>query len=100
LPDPITRHSPDGSASDRRDTTDAIPSGHNVGASAQHFGPGRSEHAERQAVRERRGFTATLRWLAYDSPVARQMTADILDDGGPIVTQRGRDLAASIGPHL
>jgi transcriptional regulator with XRE-family HTH domain len=59
---------------------------------------------------QRRDYTATLHWLEYAhqtapdsvhySPVARQMTADTLDHGGTLITQRARDLATSISLHL
>jgi hypothetical protein len=57
-----------------------------------------------------RDYTATLHWLEYAhqtapdsvhySPTARQMTADTLDHGSTLITQRARDLATSISLHL
>ena len=53
---------------------------------------------------------ATLHWLetAYQtsadsvrySPTARQMTADAVDHGGPLISRRARSLAGSIGLPL
>jgi|SRR5712691_3789824 len=63
-----------------------------------------------RSYHQRRDYTAMLHWLEYAhqtapdsvhySPSARQMTADTLDHGGALVTQRARDLAASISLHL
>jgi hypothetical protein len=34
------------------------------------------------------------------SPTARQMTADVVDHGGPLISRRARSLAGSIGLPL
>jgi transcriptional regulator with XRE-family HTH domain/tetratricopeptide (TPR) repeat protein len=63
-----------------------------------------------RAYHQRRDYTATLNWLeqAYAtsrdsvqySPTARQMAADTVDHGGPLISRRARSLAGSIGLHL
>jgi transcriptional regulator with XRE-family HTH domain len=60
-----------------------------------------------RAYYQRRDYPATLHWLetAYQtsadsvrySPTARQMTADAVDHGGPLISRRARSLAGSIG---
>jgi transcriptional regulator with XRE-family HTH domain len=59
---------------------------------------------------QRRDYTATVHWLeeAYQtsadsvrySPTARQMAADAVDHGGPLISRRARSLAGSIGLQL
>jgi transcriptional regulator with XRE-family HTH domain len=63
-----------------------------------------------RSYRQRRDYTAMLHWLefAYQtatdsvhySPTARQMTAEAVDHGGPLVSRRARTLAASLGLPL
>jgi transcriptional regulator with XRE-family HTH domain len=63
-----------------------------------------------RAYHQRRDYTATLHWLetafatSHDSvqysPTARQMTADTVDHGGPLISRRARSLAGSIGLPL
>lgn len=63
-----------------------------------------------RAYHQRRDYTATLHWLeqAYAtsresvrfSPTARQMAADTVDHGGPLISRRARSLAGSIGLYL
>jgi transcriptional regulator with XRE-family HTH domain len=63
-----------------------------------------------RAYHQRRDYTATLHWLeqAYTtsrdsvrfSPTARQMAADTVDHGGPLISRRARSLAGSIGLYL
>lgn len=58
----------------------------------------------------RRDYPALLHWLEYAhqttqdsvhySPAARQMTAEVVENGGPLISRRARDLAASIGLPL
>jgi transcriptional regulator with XRE-family HTH domain len=60
-----------------------------------------------RSYHQRRDYTGALHWLeeAYRtsadsvrySPSARQMAADIVDHGGPLVSRRARSLAGSIG---
>jgi hypothetical protein len=63
-----------------------------------------------RAYHQRRDYPAALHWLetAYQactgsvhySPTARQMTAELVDHGGPLITRRARSLAASLGLPL
>jgi transcriptional regulator with XRE-family HTH domain len=63
-----------------------------------------------RAYHQRRDYPATLHWLeqayanSHDSvrysPAARQMTADTVDHGGPLISRRARSLAGSIGLPL
>ena len=63
-----------------------------------------------RSYHQRRDYPATLHWLetAYQtsadsvrySPTARQMTADAVDHGGPLISRRARSLAGSIGLPL
>lgn len=63
-----------------------------------------------RAYHQRRDFPGTLHWLeqayatSHDSvqysPTARQMTADTVDHGGPLISRRARSLAGSIGLPL
>jgi transcriptional regulator with XRE-family HTH domain len=63
-----------------------------------------------RAYHQRRDYPGTLNWLeqayatSHDSvqysPTARQMTADIVDHGGPLIGRRARSLAGSIGLPL
>ncbi|MFZ0166607.1 MAG: XRE family transcriptional regulator, partial [Trebonia sp.] len=63
-----------------------------------------------RAYHQRRDYTAALHWLeqayatSHDSvqysPTARQMTADTVDHGGPLISRRARSLAGSIGLPL
>lgn len=63
-----------------------------------------------RAYYQRRDYLATLNWLeqayatSHDSvqfsPTARQMTADTVDHGGPLISRRARSLAGSIGLPL
>jgi transcriptional regulator with XRE-family HTH domain len=63
-----------------------------------------------RAYHQRHDYTAMLHWLedAYRvstdsvrySPSARQMAADAVDHGGPLVSRRARSLAGSIGLPL
>jgi hypothetical protein len=63
-----------------------------------------------RAYHQRRDYPATLHWLetafatSHDSvqysPTARQMTADTVDHGGPLISRRARSLAGSIGLPL
>jgi hypothetical protein len=63
-----------------------------------------------RAYHQRHDYTATLHWLeqAYAtsrdsvrfSPTARQMAADTVDHGGPLISRRARSLAGSIGLYL
>jgi hypothetical protein len=63
-----------------------------------------------RAYHQRRDYPATLHWLetAYAtsqdsvqySPTARQMTAEAVDHGGPLISRRARSLAGSIGLPL
>jgi transcriptional regulator with XRE-family HTH domain len=60
-----------------------------------------------RAYHQRHDYSATLHWLeqayatSHDSvqysPTARQMTADTVDHGGPLISRRARSLAGSIG---
>jgi transcriptional regulator with XRE-family HTH domain len=60
-----------------------------------------------RSYHQRRDYPAALHWLetAYQtsadsvrySPTARQMTADAVDHGGPLISRRARSLARSIG---
>lgn len=59
---------------------------------------------------QRRDYPAALHWLEHAyatshdsvqfSPTARQMTADAVDHGGPLISRRARSLAGSIGLPL
>jgi len=63
-----------------------------------------------RSYHQRRDYPAMLHWLetAYAtsadsvrySPTARQMTADAVDHGGPLISRRARSLAGSIGLPL
>ena len=63
-----------------------------------------------RAYHQRRDYPATLHWLetayatSHDSvqysPTARQMTADTVDQGGPLISRRARSLSGSIGLPL
>jgi transcriptional regulator with XRE-family HTH domain len=63
-----------------------------------------------RAYHQRRDYSAALHWLeqayatSHDSvqysPTARQMTADTVDHGGPLISRRARSLAGSIGLPL
>lgn len=63
-----------------------------------------------RAYHQRHDYPATLHWLetafatSHDSvqysPTARQMTADVVDHGGPLISRRARSLAGSIGLPL
>src|SRR5215472_9942101 len=63
-----------------------------------------------RSYHQRRDYPAMLHWLEYArqtahdsvhySPAARQMTADAVENGGPLISRRARDLAASIGLPL
>jgi hypothetical protein len=63
-----------------------------------------------RSYHQRRDYPAMLHWLemAYQtsadsvrySPTARQMTADAVDHGGPLISRRARSLAGSIGLPL
>jgi hypothetical protein len=63
-----------------------------------------------RAYHQRRDYTATLHWLeqayatsrdsVHFSPTARQMAADTVDHGGPLISRRARSLAGSIGLYL
>jgi transcriptional regulator with XRE-family HTH domain len=63
-----------------------------------------------RAYHQRRDYPAALHWLetayatSHDSvqysPTARQMTADTVDHGGPLISRRARSLAGSIGLPL
>ncbi len=63
-----------------------------------------------RAYHLRRDYSATLHWLeqayatshdsVHYSPSARQMTADTVDHGGPLISRRARSLAGSIGLPL
>ena len=63
-----------------------------------------------RAYHQRRDYPAMLHWLeqAYQtsadsvhySPTARQMTADAVDHGGPLISRRARSLGGSIGLPL
>lgn len=63
-----------------------------------------------RAYHQRRDYPATLHWLeqayvtSHDSvqysPTARQMTAETVDHGGPLISRRARSLAGSIGLPL
>lgn len=63
-----------------------------------------------RSYHQRRDYSATLHWLeqayatSHDSvlysPTARQMTADAVDHGGPLISRRARSLAGSIGLPL
>jgi len=63
-----------------------------------------------RSYHQRRDYTATLHWLEQAhqvsadsvrySPTARQMTADVVDHGGKLVSRRARSLAGSIGLPL
>ena len=63
-----------------------------------------------RAYHQRRDYPATLLWLeqayatSHDSvrysPTARQMSADTVDHGGPLISRRARSLAKSIGLPL
>jgi transcriptional regulator with XRE-family HTH domain len=63
-----------------------------------------------RAYHQRHDYPATLHWLetayatSHDSvqysPTARQMTADTVDHGGPLISRRARSLAGSIGLPL
>jgi transcriptional regulator with XRE-family HTH domain len=63
-----------------------------------------------RAYYQRHDYPATLLWLeqayatSHDSvqysPTARQMTADTVDHGGPLISRRARSLAGSIGLPL
>jgi transcriptional regulator with XRE-family HTH domain len=60
-----------------------------------------------RSYHQRRDYSAALHWLetAYQtsadsvrySPTARQMTAEAVDHGGPLISRRARSLAGSIG---
>jgi transcriptional regulator with XRE-family HTH domain len=60
-----------------------------------------------RSYHQRRDYPAVLHWLedAYTtskdsvrySPLARQMTADAVDHGGPLISRRARSLAGSLG---
>jgi transcriptional regulator with XRE-family HTH domain len=60
-----------------------------------------------RSYHQRRDYTGALHWLEESyrtsadsvrySPSARQMAADIVDHGGPLVSRRARSLAGSIG---
>ncbi|HLX48420.1 MAG TPA: helix-turn-helix transcriptional regulator [Streptosporangiaceae bacterium] len=80
---------------------DHIPSRERRGRLAVEIG--RSYH-------QRRDYPALLHWLeeAYAtsadsvrySPTARQMTADVVDHAGPLISRRARSLASSLGLPL
>jgi transcriptional regulator with XRE-family HTH domain len=63
-----------------------------------------------RSYHQRRDYPAGLHWLeqAYQisadsvrySPAARQMTADTVDHGGPLISRRARALASSLGLPL
>ncbi len=63
-----------------------------------------------RSYHQRRDYPATLHWLeqAYQtsadsvrySPTARQMTADVVDHGGSLISRRAHSLAGSIGLPL
>jgi transcriptional regulator with XRE-family HTH domain len=63
-----------------------------------------------RSYHQRHDYTATLHWLEQAhqtsadsvrySPTARQMTADTVDHGGPLIGRRARSLAGSIGLPL
>jgi hypothetical protein len=63
-----------------------------------------------RAYHQHRDYPATLHWLeqAYAtsrdsvrySPTARQMAADVVDHGGPLISRRARSLAGSLGLYL
>ncbi len=63
-----------------------------------------------RSYHQRRDYPAMPHWLEYArqtaadsvhySPTARQMTADAVENGGPFISRRARDLAASIGLPL
>jgi hypothetical protein len=63
-----------------------------------------------RSYHQRRDYPAMLHWLetahqtsadsARYSPTARQMTADAVDQGGPLISRRARSLAGSIGLPL
>lgn len=63
-----------------------------------------------RSYHQRRDYSATLHWLEQAhqtsadsvrySPTARQMTADVVDHGGKLVSRRARSLAGSIGLPL
>ena len=53
----------------------------------------------RSAYRQAYAFTTSHDSVQY-SPTARQMTADTVDHGGPLISRRARSLAGSIGLPL
>jgi len=63
-----------------------------------------------RSYHQKRDYTPVLHWLeqAYEtaadsvrySPSARQMAADLLDHGAPLISRRARSLARSLGLHL
>ena len=63
-----------------------------------------------RSYHQRRDYPAMLHWLetAYAtsadsvrySPTGRQMTADAVDHGGPLISRRARSLAGSVGLPL
>jgi len=63
-----------------------------------------------RSYHQRRDYTATLHWLEQAhhtsadsvrySPTARQMAADTVDHGGPLISRRARSLGGSIGLPL
>jgi transcriptional regulator with XRE-family HTH domain len=63
-----------------------------------------------RAYHQNRDYTATLHWLeqAYVtsrdsvrySPAARQMAADTVERGGPLISRRARSLAGALGLYL
>jgi transcriptional regulator with XRE-family HTH domain len=63
-----------------------------------------------RSYHQHRDYPAMLHWLEYArqtaqdsvhySPTARQMTASAVENGGPLISRRARDLAASIGLPL
>ena len=63
-----------------------------------------------RAYHQRRDYSATVHWLEMAfatsrdsvqySPTARQMAADAVDHGGPLISRRARSLAGSIGLPL
>jgi len=63
-----------------------------------------------RAYHQRRDYPAALHWLeealavsrdsVQYSPTARQMTADAVDRGGPLISRRARSVAGSIGLPL
>jgi hypothetical protein len=63
-----------------------------------------------RSYHQRRDYVATIHWLefAYQtaadsvhySPMARQITADALEHGGALISERARRLAESVGLPL